>query len=142
MRAVKIPRHKGGGMGPKRESYVFCGGPIAMVPCSHQGNIYIKKKAAEMERREICFHSRCKTPLTCTGCQTTSSQIRRYGAEKGNLCALRWTYRHGTVFAPKEYLYEKEATGMERPEMYFPNLCKNHTHLCGPSKYPVSREAV
>ena len=26
--------------------------------------------------------------------------------------------------------------------MYFPSRCKNPTHLCGPSKYPVSREAV
>ena len=26
--------------------------------------------------------------------------------------------------------------------MYSASRCKNHTYLCGPSKYPVSREAV
>ena len=26
--------------------------------------------------------------------------------------------------------------------MYFPSRCKNPTYLCGPSKYPVSREAA
>ena len=52
------------------------------------------------------------------------------------------TYRHGTVFAPKKYLYQKEATGMERPEMYSVSRCNNHTYLCGPSKYSVSSEAV
>ena len=52
------------------------------------------------------------------------------------------TYRHGTVFAPRKYLYEKEATGMERPEMYSASRSKNPTYLCELSKYPVSREAV
>ena len=52
------------------------------------------------------------------------------------------TNGHGTVFTPRKYLYQKEATGMERPEMYSVSGCNNPTYLCGPSKYPVSREAV
>ena len=32
--------------------------------------------------------------------------------------------------------------GMERPEMYSATRCNNPNYLCGPSKYPVSREAV
>ena len=78
MRAVIIPRHEGGSIGPRTESLVNWDGPMAMVP----------------------------------------------------------------FFAPRKYLYEKEATGMERPEIYFVSRCNNPTYLCGPSKYPVSREAV
>ena len=54
-------------------------------------------------------------------------------ADSGKLRKLRWTYRHGTVRAPKQYLYEKDTTGMERPEMYSPIRCKNPSYLCGPS---------
>ena len=39
--------------------------------------------------------------------------MRRYRVDKGNLRKLGRTYRHGTMFDPKEYLYQKEAT-MER----------------------------
>ena len=63
-------------------------------------------------------------------------------AQNGKLPKLGRTYRHGTVFVPRKYLYQKEATGMEIPEMYSVSRCNNPTYLCGPSKYPVSREAV
>ena len=43
---------------------------------------------------------------------------------------------------PRKYLYQKEDTGMERTEMYSVSRCNNPTYLFGPSKYPVSREAV
>ena len=36
-------------------------------------------------------------------------------------------YGHGTVFAPRKYLHEKEAMGMERQEMYSVSLCNNPT---------------
>ena len=55
---------------------------------------------------------------------------------------LGWTYLHGAVLAPRKYVHQKEATGMERPEMYSASRCNYPTYLCGPSKYPVSREAV
>ena len=63
-------------------------------------------------------------------------------ALKGKLRKFERTYRHGTVFAPWKYLYQKEPTGMERPEIYSASPCINPTYLYGPSKYPVSREAV
>ena len=114
-------------------------------------------------------------------------------AENGNLCKLGWTYCHGTMFAPrqclyqreatgmessdmysnkwvqkfhlpvwagnlphlmggsivprtetwvvfasKKYLYPKEATGMERTEMYSTSQCRNPTYFCGPPNYPLS----
>ena len=44
MRTVKVPRLDGGGIGPRRESFPNWDGPIAMVPCLHQGNIDTKRK--------------------------------------------------------------------------------------------------
>ena len=44
MRAVKIPRLERGSIGPRIERSVNCDGPISMVPCFHQGNIYTKRK--------------------------------------------------------------------------------------------------
>ena len=66
-----------------------------------------------------------KTPLNCGGRQTTPSQGRRYRAENVNLRKLWKIYRLGTVFAPRQYLYEKGASGMESPEMYSFSRCKN-----------------
>ena len=82
------------------------------------------------------------TPLDCAGRHNTPSRGRQYRAQNGKFGKLGRTYGHGTVFAPRKYLYQKEATGMEIPEMYSVSWCKNPTYLCGPSKYPVSREAV
>ena len=86
--------------------------------------------------------SGCKIPLTCAGRQIIPSQGRRYRVENGNMRKLGWSDRHATVFVPRQYLYEKEATGMERPEMYSSSWCKNPSCLFGPSNYPVSRESV
>ena len=223
--AVKLLRLKGVGIGPRTQTCINWGGPIAMVPCLHQGNIYFNKKlwewkgqkciplvgtrrklrlcrvqkctslvspktpltnagrqttpsqeswyrpengilhtlgwtyhlgticfflrqylyqkeATGMERPEIYSPTRAKTPLTCAGSETTQSQGSRYRPDNRNLRKLGWTYRHGTVFAPIQYLYTKKATGMERPEMYSPSWCKNPSYLCGPSNYSVSRESV
>ena len=82
------------------------------------------------------------TPLICTGRQNTPSQLMRYRAKTGKLHNFGRTYRHGTVLPPKKYLYQKEATGMERPEIYSASRFNNPTYLRGPSKYPISREAV
>ena len=115
-----------------------------MVPCLHQGNIYTKRKLREWtDHKCICIPLvGAKTILTCAGRQTTTSRGRQYRAQNGKLRKFGWNNRHGTVFASRQYLYQKEATGMERPEMYSASRCKNPTYLCGPSNYHVSREAV
>ena len=82
------------------------------------------------------------TPLIFAGRQNTLSRGRQYRVQNGKLRELGRTYRHDTVFAPRKYSYQKEATGMERPEMYSASRCNNRTYLCGPSKYPVSIDAV
>ena len=142
MRAVKIPCLEGGSIGPRTESCVNCVGPIAMVPCLHQGNIYTKRKL-QVWRDQKCFPLvGAITPLTYAGRQRTRSRGRQYRAQNGKLQKLRRSYLHGTVFAPRKYFYQNETKGIERPEMYSARRCNNPTYLCGPSKYPVSREAV
>ena len=90
-----------------------------------------------MERPEMYAPSRCKNPSYLYGPQTIPSEGRRYRLEIGNVRKLGWTYRHGTIFALRQYLYQKEATGMVKPEMYSPSQCKSPSYLCLLSNYPV-----
>ena len=76
-----------------------------MVPCWHQGNIFIRRKVGVWRDQKCIPLVSSKTPLTCAVLQTTPSQGSRYRAENGNLRNLRRTYRHGTVFPPRQYLY-------------------------------------
>ena len=153
----------------------YCGNsgvPIAMVPCLHQSNVYIKKKL-RVWRTQKCnllggvktvptsmglqttqfraapyrvylspWYRVCtkqmfiskgsyvygepknaillvggNTVPTSTGLQTTQFRAAPYRADNGILRKFGCTYRHGTVFAPKQCLYQKEATGMESPKM-------------------------
>ena len=142
LRAVKVHRLEGGGIGPRKENCVICDGPIAMVLCLHQGNIYDKRTLRVWRDQKCIPLVGAKTILTCAGHQNTPSRWRRYRAQKGKLHNLGRTYRHGTVFAPRKYLHQKEATGMERANMYSTSRCNTPTYLCGPLKHPVSREAV
>ena len=142
MRALKIPRLEGGSIGPRTESCANWDGPISLVPCLHQGNIYTKRKLRVWRDQKCIPLVGAITPLTCAGPQNTPPRGRQYRAQNGKLRKLGRTYLLGTVFAPRKYLHQKEATGMERPEMYSASRCNYPTYLCGPSKYPASREAV
>ena len=116
MRTVKLPRLKRVGIGLGTETCVHWDGPIAILPYLHQGNIYVKNKLRVWRDQKCIPLLGAKTPLICAGRETTPCQGSRYKPKKGNLQKLGWTYRHGTAFAPRQYLYHKEATGMERPE--------------------------
>ena len=113
-----------------------------MVPCLYQGNIYTKSKLRVWIDQKCIPLVGAITPLTCAGCQNTPPRGRMYRVQNGKLGKLLRKYGHGTAFALRKYLYQKEATGMERPEMHSASRCNNPTYLCGLSKYPVSREAV
>ena len=67
------------------------------------------------------------TPLNCGGRHKTPSRGRQYRAQNGKFGKLGRTYGHGTLFPPRKYLYQKEATGMERPEMYSVSRWNNPT---------------
>ena len=142
MRTVKLPRLEGGSIGSITESCINIDEPISMLPCLHQGNIYIKRKLRVWRDQKCIPLVGAIIPLTCAGRKNTPSRGRQYRAQNGMFGKLEWTCCHGTVFVPRKYLYQKEATGMERPVMYTVSWCNNPTYLCGPSKYPVSREAV
>ena len=67
VRAVKIPRIEGDGIGPRTESCVICDGTVAMVPFLHQESIYTKRKL-QVWREQICIqHVGAIPPPTCVG---------------------------------------------------------------------------
>ena len=76
------------------------------------------------------------------GTANYQSHVSQYTTEYGNLPKFGSTFRHGTVFALKQCLYQKEATGMESPNMHSSTRCKNQTYLCGTANYPVSYKPV
>ena len=127
MRAVKIPGLEGGSIGPRTESWVNWDGPIAMVPCLHQGNIYKKRKLRVWRAQKCIPLVGAITRINCAGRENIPSRGRQYRAQNGKLGKLGRTYCHGTVFAPRKYLHQKEATGMERPEKYSASRCNNPT---------------
>ena len=127
VRAVIILRLEGGSIRPRTESLVNWDGPMAMGPCLHQGNTYTKRKL-RLWRDQKCIPLVCAiTVLNCEGRQNTPSRGRQFRTQNGKYGKLGRTYGHGTVFAPRKYLYQKEATGMERPEMYSVSRCNNRT---------------
>ena len=83
-----------------------------------------------------------KTALPCAKRQTTPSHVSQYRVENGNLQKSGSTIRHGTVFAKKQCLYQKEAKGMESPKMHSSSRWKNHTYLRGTTNHLVSCKAV
>ena len=127
MRAVKIPGLEGGSVGPRTKSWVNWDGPIAMLPCLHQGNIYTNRKLRVWRDQKCIPLVGAITPLTCADRQNTPSRWRQYRAKNGKVGKLGRTYGYGTLFAPRKYFKEKEATGMESPEMYSVSRCNNPT---------------
>ena len=89
-----------------------------MVPCLNEGNICIKRKLRVWREKKCIPLVGSITPLNCEGRQITPSRGRQYRAQNGKFGKLGRTYGYGTVFAPRKYLHQKVATGMERPEMY------------------------
>ena len=116
--------------------------PFAMVPCLHQSNVYIKRKLQVFRVQKCIPLVGAKTELTCAGWQTTPSQVSQYRAENGDLRKCGSTFRHGTVFAPKQCSYQKEATCVKSPEIHSSSRYKNRTNLCGTANYPVSYKPV
>ena len=91
---------------------------MAMVSYSHQGNTYTKGKLWVWKDQKCIPLVGAITTLTCEGRHNTPSRGRQYRAQNGKFGKLGRTYGHGTVFAPRKYLNQKEATGMERPEIF------------------------
>ena len=70
-----------------------------------------------MENLKKYSLNRYKKSTSDTGLQTTRSHGVPNRADNINLGKFGDTFLHGTVFASKQSLYEKEATGMESIQM-------------------------
>ena len=71
-----------------------------------------------MENPKMYCSSALKNPPTCADLQTSPFHGWQYRAKNGNTRNFGPTNPHGTVFASKQWLYQKEATGMESSKMY------------------------
>ena len=91
--------------------------PFAEVPCLNQCNLYMKRKIREWRTQKFkpCFGA--EIPLRSTGLQTTRFYAAPYKAVSANLRKHGASFRRGTVFAPLQSTYEKDATGMENPKL-------------------------
>ena len=108
--------------------------PITMVPRLHQSNGYIKRKLRAWRVQNYIALVGADTVLTSAWKQSTPF----HRAQKVNMRNFGPTNPHGTAFASKQWLYQKQATSMESPKMYCPSRCKHHTYHCVEAKYPVS----
>ena len=120
MRGRKVPSFMGGSIGPKMEICGTSGLPVLMVPRLHKSNGHLKTKLREWRVQECIALVGADIVLTSAGPQSTTFHGGWYRAQNGNMRNFGPTNHHGTAFAPKKWLYEKEATGMESSKMYYP----------------------
>ena len=100
--------------------------PIPMVPRLHQSNGYIKRNLRAWRVQKCIALVGADTVLSTALTQTTPFH-GGYRAQTGNMRKFGPTYPHGTAFAPKQWLYEKEGTGMESSKLYRPSRSKYRT---------------
>ena len=144
-RGRKLPPVMGGSIGSREEICEISGIPNPMVPHLHKCNSYIKRKLPAW-RVQICIAlvgaDTVLTVLNSAGLQTTPCHGGQDRVQRGNLRNFGPTKPHGTAFAPKQWLYQKEATGMESSKMYCPSRCRYRTYQRGAANYPASCGAV
>ena len=71
-----------------------------------------QKEATGMESSKMYCPSQCRNS-TSAGPQTTPFHGWQYRTENGNMRNFGPTNPHGAAFAPKQWLYQKEAMGMK-----------------------------
>ena len=142
MRGRKLPRVMGGSTGYTKEICETSGLPIPMVPRLHQCNGYIKRKLRVWRVQKGIALVGADTVLTSAGPQTTPCHGGQYRVHQGNMRNFGPTNTHGTASVPMQWLYQKEATGMESSIRYCPSRCRYRTYQCGAANYPVSWGAV
>ena len=112
--------------------------PIPMVPRLHRSNGYIKRELRAWRVQNCIAVFGSDTVLTTAWKESTPFHGGLYRAPNGNMRNFGLTNPHGTAFAPKQWLYQKEATGMESSKMYCPSRCRYRTYHCVATKYLVS----
>ena len=142
VRGRKLPHFMGGSTGTGMEIRESLGLPIPMVLRLHQSNGYIKRKLRVWRAQKCIALGGAETVLTSAVPQTTLFYGGQYRDRNRNMQNFGSTNSHGTAFAPKQWLYQKDATGMENSKMYFLSLWKSSAYLSGSANYPVSWGAV
>ena len=142
LRGSKVPRFMGGSIEPRMEICESSALPIPMLPRLHQSNGYINRKLRAWRVQKCIPLVGADTLLTTAWPQTTPFHGVQYREQNGNIRNFDPTNPNGTAFAPKQWLYQKEATGMESSQMYRPSRLRYRTHHCVEEKYPVLWEVV
>ena len=112
LRASKLTGFVYRRMCSRMEIWENWGLPISKVPCLHQGNVYINRKLWVWGAQKCNRCVGAENALVVTGLQTNRLRLSPHVLENGNLGKLGATYLQGTVFAPRQCLYQKEASGM------------------------------
>ena len=82
-----------------------------------QSLLHIKRMLRVWRAQKCNFLVGAKTVQTSMALQTTPFHASPCKADNAILWKFEFTCRHGTVFAPEQCLYQKEATGMESTKM-------------------------
>ena len=117
LRGCKLPRFMGG-IGPRVE---ICGNSrlhYPMVLRLHQSNGYMETKLRAWRVQKCIVLVGADTVLTSSGQKLPRFMGVSIGPRNGNMRNFRPSNRYGTAFAPKQWLYQKEATGMESSKMH------------------------
>ena len=118
VRGRKEPSFMAGSIRHRMEICGISGLPILTVPRLHQSNGYMKRKLRAWRVQKCITLVGADTVLTSEGPQSTQIHGGLDRAQNGNMRNFGPSNPHGTAFAPKHWLYEKEATGIESSEMY------------------------
>ena len=128
VRDRKLPRFTWVSIGPRMEICEISGLSIPMVPRLHPSNGYIKRKVRAWRVQKCIALVGAGTVLTSAGPETTTFHGGQYMAQNGNMRNFGPTNPHGTAFAPKQWLYQKEGTCMQSSKMYCPSRCRYRTY--------------
>ena len=142
VRVRKLPCVMGGIIASREEIFETLSQPNPMVPRLHQCNGYIKRKLPVLRVQKCIALVGSDTVLTSARPQTTPCHVGQYRVHGGNLRIFGLTKPHGTAFAPMQWLYKKEATGMESSKMYCPCRWRYRTYQRGAANSPLSWGAV
>ena len=101
-----------------------------------------QREATCMESSKMyCPHRWRKRTFQC-GVVNYPTTWGRYRTKNGYIRNFVHPNHHGTAFAPKQWLYQNEATGMESSQMCCPRRCRESTYQCRVVKYPATWGAV
>ena len=134
----KVPHFMEDSEGPRMEICETSALQVPLVLCLHQSNGYIKRKLRAWRVQKCIVLVGAETVLITASPRSTSFHGGLYRAPNANMRNFGLTNPHGTTFAPKQWLYQKEATGMDSLKMYCPSRCRYRTYHCVEAKYPAS----